>query len=330
MDLSSVDTSRGTDTYFIENDNLEPLLPAGPRERRRSVLIFGDSFVLDAGCWPECWAHGSYWQVRSYAEGGCTSASLPGQVATFARNVERHPLLPDPVAIIHIGGNDLQMVLFDPAMGPKRTICSLLLAALQVLLWCLAVLVTFSCCFVKRFAAGDLLLRCWMPIARCTGGPEYSLTSELSFQRIEEAVQYLYSQHQVRHVVIAGLPVTPGLPFMAEVFKYYFGKPGRKATAARRCLARCLHGTAARCLSLWCGCGRDLHRSFCALVEKRHPGCHVLFFDEAGALERLIQSGQAELTSGFWEDPLHPTMHGHSLLALEFAQVWASWPASQL
>merc|ERR1712100_357546 len=115
---------------------------------------------------------------------------------------------------------------------------------------------------------------------------------------------------------MGGLPLTPALPFIQEIVVAFIGRPSRKLSMLGRCMVRRGHCAATTLLRLWCCCQRDLLLAACRRFEGQRRGRRIVFFDEATALESL--RGER----GFWEDAVHPSPHGHALLAAEFAKTW--------
>merc|ERR1712167_465092 len=112
------------------------------------------------------------------------------------------------------------------------------------------------------------------------------------------AMAELERAHGVRHFIVAGIPVSMVMPLVAEVFECFIGicKPrGRKLiSGAWSCLSRCCMGFGALSFStvlfLWRGCVYDLFEATCRRFERQHPGCQVLFFDEATTIEKLTHA----------------------------------------
>lgn len=283
----------------------------------QTVLVFGDSWVANRYSWAEQWADTQRLSTTCFADNGCTSQDLADQLDACACWAQQQRLR-SAVAIVHIGGNDLQSVIFD---GDRRTVFLMLaLACLQVLLWIMLNIIAIPCCVCRQQqrVAGALLLHVWLPLAALVNvGDEVSLTAELTIHRFEAWISDLEERHEVESFVVSGLPVTPVLPFIQDIVAAFIGRPSSlNLSALGRCLVRRAHCCACGLLGLWCRCQRDLFLAACRRFEGRGRGRRVVFFDEAAALETLCGE------RGFWEDAVHPSPHGHALLAAEFAKVW--------
>jgi len=288
-------------------------------QHERLALVFGDSWANGPETWPQWWAAGEFPAVHAYAMGGSTSQDLVAQAAICAQNFCENYSFPEAtLAIIHTGGNDLQHALCGGGvLGP---VYAFFLALVQTLVWCLLRLLTapcYLCC--KRRPAGELVNSLSRPFKCMTlrDGVSASFTPDLMINNIDNLMKELNAIHGIRIFVVAGLPVTPCLPLMQHLLSQW--QP------------MCLHSLANAVVRLWVRCGVDLQAAMCDRFERKHPECRVLFFDEAEAIERLVQKDLKHSTEAgtgpceIWQDFLHLSDHGHRLLAEEFAKLWNTW-----
>jgi len=287
-------------------------------KRERLALVFGDSWADGPETWPQWWAAKEFPAVYAYAMGGSTSQDLIAQAALCAHNWQNNFFPESTLAIIHTGGNDLQHALgCGGVFGP---VYAFLLALIQTLFWCALRLITapcYLCC--KRRWAGELVNCLSRPIVCMSmrNGVSASFTPDLMINNIHSLMEELNTFHGIRIFVVAGLPVTPCLPLMQHLLSQW--QP------------QCIHSLANAVVRLWVRCGVDLQAAMCDMFQRTHPECRVLFFDEAEAIERLVQNNLEHATEGgstsckIWQDFLHLSDHGHRLLAEEFAQLWNTW-----
>jgi lysophospholipase L1-like esterase len=287
-------------------------------QRDRLALIFGDSWADGPETWPQWWAAGDFPAVYAYAMGGSTSQDLVAQAAICAQSSDERPFPEATLAIIHTGGNDLQHALCGGGVwGP---VYAFLLAFIQTVFWCLIRLLTVPCYLCCKWRpAGDLVNFLSRPFICMTlrNGVSASFTPDLMINNIDNLMEELNALHGICIFVVAGLPVTPCLPLMQHLLSQW--QP------------LCLHTLANAVVRLWVRCGVDMQAAMCDRFQRKHPDCRVLFFDEAEAIERLVQNNLEQSIEGgnapgdIWQDFLHLSDHGHRLLAEEFAQLWNNW-----
>eukprot|EP00746_Dinoflagellata_sp_MGD_P141231 gnl/MRDRNA2_/MRDRNA2_74375_c0_seq1.p1 gnl/MRDRNA2_/MRDRNA2_74375_c0~~gnl/MRDRNA2_/MRDRNA2_74375_c0_seq1.p1 ORF type:complete len:356 (+),score=21.19 gnl/MRDRNA2_/MRDRNA2_74375_c0_seq1:93-1070(+) len=301
-------------------------------EEQHLLLIFGDSWCAFPGSWPEVFAQRKNWPFLSLAEGGCTSYALPHQVSVCSKYAQTKGLPDFPkIAIIHIGGNDIQQTLC--CFGVLRLLQQLVLFFLQAGIWLGCCVMTLGCFGCRRRMAGRLLQLIVWPMDRLWNDGMPTFTPGLILDRIERAMHELERTHGVRCFVVSGIPVSMVVPLVGDIFQALLGicKPrGRKPSSiVRRCLSRVGMAFGALIMStilcLWRGSVYDQFEATCRRFERKHPGCTVLFFDEATTIEAVVQarsSTEAE-RQPFWMDSIHPTLHGHSLIATEVVKLWS-------
>eukprot|EP00658_Telonema_sp_P-2_P038784 TRINITY_DN27760_c0_g1_i3.p1 TRINITY_DN27760_c0_g1~~TRINITY_DN27760_c0_g1_i3.p1 ORF type:complete len:323 (-),score=54.02 TRINITY_DN27760_c0_g1_i3:153-1121(-) len=292
----------------------EPLVPLS------RCAVFGDSWALPDYAWPIIFARMHGWKIWQFAQGGSTSESLKRQ-AEHAHTTE---LKDDPssvLAIIHSGGNDLQVSL---ASGPcgfiKTSVCA-------CTLW--------HPCYLA--ALGTLVLFGWLTGCWMTAGvfatlyvcgqmyTHYQISWERNQQYVVEQVarnilETMESVHAlgITQMIVSGLPVSPAVPMLAQIAHAVPCHTGFMMNLAR----------------LFAAFSSSRIQGKIASFRRKNPNCKVVFFDEAAELHRLMSKGpevnpggpdagpRRPAMSDFWIDPIHPSLNGHMWLAHQVRALW--------
>eukprot|EP00656_Telonema_subtile_P043633 TRINITY_DN49980_c0_g1_i1.p1 TRINITY_DN49980_c0_g1~~TRINITY_DN49980_c0_g1_i1.p1 ORF type:complete len:336 (-),score=36.44 TRINITY_DN49980_c0_g1_i1:101-1108(-) len=289
-----------------------------------SVAVFGDSWAAPDYSWPVVLGKLNRWNVWQFAQGGSTSDTLQAQ-AELAHNSPLKQQAAGVLAIIHGGGNDIQLSLgAGPFAFIRNSVCN-------CALW--------SPCFLAAFALISLygLWSGRWAVAAILGAVYvanqmnimYRIAYERDHQYVVERVacNILETMESIRslgvkHIIVAGLPVSPAVPLLAQI------------AVAVPCPTRCMLSLA----RMFSGLSNSRLQVRIRAFESKHPDCTVMYFDEAAELDSLLvqappQSSHSEHvedlpSSGkpalqdFWVDPIHPTPRGHLWLAYRIQSLW--------
>lgn len=272
------------------------------------IAVFGDSWAAMDCSWPVILGIASRLPILQFAVGGSTSDGLAMQVGVFQEVIQDRRLeTRDPgrvLAVIHTGGNDLQhAVASDLCRFIGRQICNCCLWG-PCQLFLATVIVVFT---LLTQHWGTSLVMC-IGIALCIAYVKMHsrrnerFVAESLSNNVCDSMEVLYTCG-VRQFLVAGLPVSPAVPFLAQV------------AIQLPCPTRCLLGLI-RCFSSFSN-----SRLFQGITKFKssHEDCTVIFFDEARELNSLLSKKQPEpkppSLAEFWMDPIHPSPGGHFWLA---------------
>ena len=229
-----------------------------------SLVVFGDSWASNADCWPELLAARFGWKCINVAAAYSSSEHLISQFHTFEMLHDEDEKASVVMAVIHTGGNDLYHC------GP------LALASVAVY---------GTCC-------------CCGPLAQLyEPGVVRGLASNVA------TLVDLLSDAGVRRVVIAGVPLTSSMPYIANGARALPGGVAAAASIMRRCNALFLASLRRRVSN----------------AKRTQPLDLVVCLDEALAIDQVVD-GPNGPNEAWWDDVSHPSEALHMELAKIFAR----------
>jgi lysophospholipase L1-like esterase len=237
------------------------------------MLIFGDSWARSPHghlrTWPELLADQLDWACANVAIPGGDSSKLGMQLDMLqSMLVDSGAMIhEDAFALIHAGGNDLMRAISGDFLGFAGVAS------------CNAACCLSPCC--------------------CRIG----VFDEVA-DNVEELMIRLDEDLGIRNIIVVGLPLTPSLPFIAQLIKIF---------ETRLCLGCVANYVLRRLNSTY---NRVLARRF----QRYHKFCDTsagmtLMMDEAAAIDAC--SKNQESGAAMWNDGIHPTQAGHEALAEE-------------
>jgi hypothetical protein len=276
------------------------------------LLVLGDSWAAFDHCWPtQIAGQLKLTSVLNLAQGGTTSDSLRGQVKVLCDAVDfgRCACGRNTIAVVHTGGNDIQL-----AMVSQGIISFLVYTALILTTWnrfrFILYGLTFAFIFyllgaiaVATFAL--FMLGCCISCSR----PEDFIVY-LVLENIQDSIVELQALN-VKTILLSGLPVATQMPLVMNLKAYVGNVLG---AALPCCTVATLHWLIDLLLGIFVSYARHKFQLAVMELQRMDPGCRIIYFDEAHAL-KVLERRIPNFYSVFWADHVHPGIFGHSELS---------------
>jgi hypothetical protein len=276
------------------------------------LLVLGDSWAAVDHGWPTLIAHDLKLKtVLNLAQGGTTSDSLRGQVKTLvdAVNYGRCSCGRNTIAVVHTGGNDIQL-----AMVSQGIITFLLYTALILTTWNRPRFVIYGLMCALIFYIVGAVGTCTFAIftlgccISCSRPEDFIIF--LILENIQDSIVQLQGLN-VKTILLSGLPVATQMPLVMNL-KAYVGTV--LGAALPCCTVASLHWLIDLLLGVFVSYARHKFQLAVIQLQSMDSSCRILYFDEAHALKEL-ERRIPNFYSVFWSDHVHPGLLGHAELS---------------